>query len=209
MMRLLLSAVVIFGTLAAVAGLSQALFTDTATIENSTFATGSVDLVIAKDDAENSPVLYGPSIGGPNVSGMFPGGGDTFMFWLKNQSDGPASLDLSALINDINGSATLKDDLMVGFSCDVGDDGTADGTIAPKPLSDWGDDALPTSGLGTLTPDDGTNNGTGTDEAKCIMTALLDAGSTASGQNVNFDSEFTGTQTSSLSPSPEPAPSPA
>lgn len=186
-LRLVTGTLMIFGVLAAVAGVSTALFSDTVSIQNSTFATGTADLEIATD-LDGVPGTYGDSILGADVSGMVPGQSEDFDFWLHNASGGTLSLDLSAIVNDISGGAGIRADLMVGFTC-------PDGSILPKSLDDWEDDLAPTGGLGTLTPADGTVDGTGTDEAPCTMTATLDSDSTASGESATFDAVFTGTQT--------------
>ncbi|MEX1997408.1 MAG: TasA family protein [Candidatus Andersenbacteria bacterium] len=213
-MRLLVSGAVILAVLAAVAGVSSALFSDTATLENSTFATGNVDLLIAQEG--NSPVAYLNSIQGPVVENMLPGQTSEFEFWLKNNSsaESEVSLDLSVLIENIQtlpaNSTDIKEDLSVGFSCDVGDDGETlgDGSVDAKPLSDWENDGgIPTGGLGTLGPNDGTVDGEGSDEARCTMTATLDINSEATNKSVNFDAEFTGTQ-STPEATPEPTPLP-
>ena len=210
-LRLLTSALVIFGALAAVAGVSSALFSDSATLENSTFATGEgADLLIAPEGPE-SPGTYADSILGPTITNMLPGDTETFTFWLKNNSDSETlSLDLSTIIENVNSlpvDSTLRDDLSVGFTCDVGDDDstTPDGPgITPKTLNDWDNDVSAMTGLGTLGPNDGTVNGIGSDEAECIMTATLSSSSTAENNSVNFDAEFTGTQaTPTTTPPPE------
>lgn len=181
MIRLLTSGLIIFGVLAAVAGLSVAQFSDSVTIDNSTFATGTVDLQIALNTGADVPGTFGSLITGPDVSGLLPSETETFEFWLKNNTtDGPVSLDISALLTGITTThADMNENLLVGFSCNSGAS-----AIAAKKLSDW------TSSASFVAP---LSLAAGA-QTLCEMTATLDTDATASGgASATFDTTFTGT----------------
>jgi hypothetical protein len=201
MMRLVVSGLVIFAVLAAVAGVSGALFTSAPAIAtDNTFTTGSADLQIASD-VSNAPGTYGSSIPGADVSGLLPGDEETFTFWLKNNSAGDLELDLAAALTNISAATgtDLESNLTVNITCD-NSSANRDGGTGAQNITDW---AAETSAVslndghhalsGRLGASNATN-GSGTDESKCTMTATLASASTAAAQTVSFDAEFTGTQ---------------
>lgn len=199
--RLLTSVGVIFGVLAAVAGVSSALFTsDPATASANTFTTGSANLSIAPDSA-GTPGTYGSSITGANITGLTPGESATFVFWLKNDSTDTLELDLFADLANITANGDLGSMLKVQFTCDnkTNNSSQRDGDTTSKSLTTWGTDVAEQMNQGTdTTPGrlgaSGAANGSGSDEAKCTMTATLDPASNSPATNATFDAVFTGTQ---------------
>lgn len=200
-LRLLMSGLVIFATLAAVAGVSSALFTsEPAIADDNTFTTGSADLLIAADDGLFG---YGSSIAGADVSGLTPGEEANFTFWLKNASDDTMELDLTGDLTDISDLTGTDFDttMSVAFSCDVKNSTSRDGGIAAKNLGTW--DTDPAASMddghhalsGALGPSDVTD-GSGSDEAECTMSVTLDESSTSQDSTASFDAEFVGTQVS-------------
>lgn len=213
--RLILSAGIIFGVLAAVAATSSAIFsTDPATITGNTFATGGADLLIAAPNG-SLPGTYGTSIQGADISGMMPGEEKKFDFWLKNASQGAVELDLTAELTQITfadsaeqplstNETELDTTLTVLISCDVSNASLRDGASTTKNLATWQSDGVTaldqTTSISTnatpgrLGENDGTDNGVGSDEAKCTMTAKLDPNSNAKATATSFNAQFVGTQ---------------
>jgi hypothetical protein len=203
MARLVISGAVVFATLAGVVGVSRALFVSApATATDSTFSTGSANLLIASD-AGVLPGTYGASIPGANVTDMTPGEERTFTFWLKNDSPGNMELDLASDLADISltPSTDLGTALSLDFDCDVKNSTNRDGETPVKNVNAWDADAAEpvddpvdaSTTRGQLGPS-GAADGVGTDEAECVMTTALDSGSTAQSATASFDAVFTGTQ---------------
>lgn len=203
MARMLLSFALVFAALAAVAGISNALFTsEPAIADENTFTTGSADLLIAPD-ATGTPGTYSNTIPGASVAGLTPGETETFVFWLKNDSDDTMELDLTGdltNISDLTGT-DFSTTMLIDFGCDVQNSTARDGSTPIKALGTWDTDLAQTLDdghhalSGILGPSDLTN-GTGTDEAKCTMTVSLDESSTSENSTASFDAEFIGTQVS-------------
>lgn len=202
--RLLGSGAIVFGVLAAVAGISSALFTSSpATATPNTFATGSANLQIASNSGSNPVLPYGTSIPGASVTGLTPGESEDFVFWLKNSSTDNMELDLAADLANIVKPSDLDSKLKVKFSCDVKASSTTerDGDTTEKTLTTWDTDPPEQMNQGADTipgrlGKNGTANGAGSDEAKCTMTTTLDESSTSSNTSASFDAVFTGTQVS-------------
>ncbi|TSC72098.1 MAG: hypothetical protein G01um101438_726 [Parcubacteria group bacterium Gr01-1014_38] len=192
MIRLITSGLIVFGVLAAVAGLSSALFTtNPVTISGNTFSTGTAGLGIARDWDEK----YEDSIKGEMFDDLVPGGDPAHSdFWLWNRSTAPIELNLQTELLKITAPDDLKQDLMIAFSCDVGNDGPGDrdGSIPAMSLADWEKKGV-IGKLGIL-GENGPPDGKGTDEARCTMTANLDEKSNAQGETATFDAQFTGEQ---------------
>jgi len=192
MIRLITSGLIVFGVLAAVAGLSSALFTtNPVTISGNTFSTGTAGLGISLDWDER----YAESIEGKTFENLVPGGDpEHFNFWLWNSSTAPIELNLWTQLLQITAPDDLKQNLMIAFSCDVGNDGEGpgDGSIPAMSLAGWKEKGV-IGQLGTL-GETGAPDGHGTDEARCTMTAHLDEKSNAQGATATFDAKFTGQQ---------------
>ena len=195
MIRLITSGLIVFGVLAAVAGLSSALFTtNPVTISGNTFSTGTAGLGIARDWDEG----YHESIEGEEFGDLVPGGTKySQAFWLWNRSTAPIELNLHTQLLDITAGEDLMENLLIAFACDVGNDnpedqGPGDGHTDLMSLADWKIKGV-IGGLGTL-GEKGLPDGHGTDEARCTMTARLDEKSNAQGATATFDAEFTGEQ---------------
>lgn len=202
-LRLVFSAAMIFAVLAAVAGVSSALFTSAPAIaSDSTITTGSADLLIAEDTG-SGPGTYSALIDGADITGLTPGETEEFSFWIQNTSTDTIELDLAADLTNISDltDTDFGTTMMVGLECDVQTTGTRDGSILAKSLGTWDTDlaALLDDGhhalSGILGPS-GPADGTGTDEAKCTMTIALDEASTSDSSAASFDTELVGTQVS-------------
>lgn len=193
LLRLATSGAMIFGVLAAVAGVSSAIFTTPpATAAANSLSTGNASLLIAPDPISGEPAVgdYTTSIPGAALTGLLPGGAaKTFKFWLKNESDTPIRLDSFADLRNIVKPGDLGSNLSIAFACNVQGLSGVDGAIAAKTLDDWDDDVAPVGGLGTL-----HTKGTASAKADCTMTASLAAASTSQGTTATFDVDFTGTQ---------------
>lgn len=199
--KIALSGISILASLALVGGATFALFTDIATSQNNTFATGNGDLLIAPEGPE-SPGTYVDDIPAPAIdeSDIFPGFTQDYIFWLKNNSSSAISLDLVATFDDVvtTGDAEIANQLNVAFTCqsDTDSNGSFDTTIAtagPFTVNAWDVGSAP---LGTLGANDSTDDGEGADEAECTMTVSLpvSADDTIAGSSVRFDGVFDATQ---------------
>ncbi|OGH14856.1 MAG: hypothetical protein A2860_00650 [Candidatus Levybacteria bacterium RIFCSPHIGHO2_01_FULL_37_33] len=183
-------------------GAAFALFSDQATSNDNTFSSGNADLVIANDVPPGNPDTYADSVAGVSVTDMVPGQVETKDFWLKNDSSGSFSMDLTVDLDDLQGSDTsvLVDELMVMFTCDTDNNGLGDGTdtsTAEKSVQDWLDD-LPVA-LGSVGANQVASNATtdsDQDELICRMTATLpeDSDNDAAGKDLSFDGLFNGIQ---------------
>ncbi len=213
--RLLLSAGIVFGVLAAVAATSSAIFqSNPAKVAGSTFSTGSADLLIAPH-AGTGPGTYSTSTPGATITDLIPGQQKNFDFWLKNAGQGDIELNLTGDVTNIvltdKNNQTLTADatdldtsLKILIKCDVMNTTLRDGASTVKDLATWNTDApealdettVISANItpGRLAKNDGTNNGTGPDEAHCTMTATLENSSTANATSASFDAEFVGTQ---------------
>lgn len=194
--KIAMSAISIMGSLAIMGGVTFALFDDSVTATNNTFAAGNADLKIAPD-ATGSPGPYADTIPGPNFSGMFPGQTKTFEFWLKNESLSAIDLDLTADVEDIlpsgDGDQVIDNALLVSWVCDTsGNGGLEEAPTAEFSPRDWfnGGDAS----VGTLIPGD---------EMICRMFGRLpsDTDNAVAGQSVEFDVRYGATQVPLPSPS--------
>jgi predicted ribosomally synthesized peptide with SipW-like signal peptide len=188
--KILMSGMSIVASLAIMGGTTFALFDDSVTATNNTFAVGNADLQIAPDTG-SGPGTFVESIPGPSFTGMFPGQTKTFEFWLKNSSTSTIDLALTADVSAINPAADGDQDvdnvLLVSWVCDTdGDGGVADNTpsseFSPR---DWftGGNA----GVGTLIPGE---------QMICRMFGELpsSASETVEGETVAFDAKYDATQ---------------
>lgn len=198
-----MSAVSIVTALALAGGATYAFFSDSAQSTDNTFSTGNADLQIAEDVLpQGDPGTYLGSITGVNFSNIAPGFSMDKDFWLKNDSAGNFSMDVTADLTNLTGTTpgTLPDVLMVKFTCDTDNNGLGTGTdtITPeKSVSDWISQS-PVA-LGTIGPNQGASNATTSsdkDELFCRMTASLspELGSEIAGKDLSFDGVFDGTQ---------------
>lgn len=203
LLRLATSGALVFGVLAAVAGVSSALLTtNTVTAAPNTFSTGTASLEIGSDSG-GGPVGYGLTIPGPTESNLVPGDTRVFTFWLRNTSS--TAIDLH-LIGDLanyvfkNGATVITDGdtdldskMKVIFNCDV-EGSSNDGSTLDKTLTSWststpsGDEKFDQGGTAVLgsTP--------ATDEAKCTMSLKLDSTSVSTNHTAIFDAIFHGEQ---------------
>lgn len=172
-----------FSILAAVgllSGATFAFFTDTATSQDNTFATGTADLQIAVDNA-GSPGTYGNEITAPaiNETNIVPGFNKTYKFWLRNNSTG-IDMSLAAALADINTSGLnpdIQNQLSVSIDC---------GTLAgPAVVSGFTGGPYPVRA--SLSAGQ---------EVQCDMNVTLPESIDSSYQasSVRFDGVFTGTQ---------------
>ncbi|OGH14012.1 MAG: hypothetical protein A2687_06115 [Candidatus Levybacteria bacterium RIFCSPHIGHO2_01_FULL_38_26] len=189
--KIALSAMSILTSLALLGGATFALFTDTATSEDNTFASGNADLQISLDDPDSSPVEFLDSIPGPNFTGIFPGESRDFDFWLKNNSSSVIDLDLTADVSSItpdpDGDQTIDNILLLSWTCDINGNGslgdeTPTAEFSPRDWLNGGNAAL-----GSLIP---------AEEMFCRMTGRLPstADSTVANQTVVFDVVYDATQ---------------
>ena len=189
--KILVSGISIFSALAIMGGAAFALFSNSASAINNTFATGNADLQIAQD-LSGTPDTFGDSITGPTFTGMFPGQSRTFDFWLRNNSSSAITLDLTADVNAINpsgdGDQAIDNALLISWTCDTTGNGSLGDETPTSEFSprDWFNGG--NASLSTLAPS--TN-------MFCRMTGRLpsSADSTVADQTVIFDALYDGTQT--------------
>lgn len=201
--RIALSLASIAAAGALVAGATFAFFSDQATSDDNTFSTGNASLLITDDVIPGNPVLpYTESISGVSVSDMIPGQVETKDFWLKNDSAGSFSMDVTADLGGLAGTTPgdLPTTLLVKFTCDTDNNGLGDGadtTTVEKSVQAWVDDS-PVA-LGTIGSNDGPSDATtdsDQDELICKMTATLptSAEDDLAGKDLSFDGLFDATQ---------------
>ena len=152
MKKIILSVLAIALTVGVVSGTAYALFFDTVQVSGITLATGNADLQVAKASGllGLTQGTYGDSMdfGGTfEDDKMFPGWGTTLpkcaLFWLKNNSDSPISLNLTAQLpdggvtEDVLGSwNALKDVVEIGL-----DDTLIGPPIVWNTLAQWNSSA--------------------------------------------------------------------
>lgn len=194
MIRLITSGLIVFGVLAAVVGVSVAVFTDQAAITESQFTTGTVELDIAPntegplvDDTDDSPGSFNAtSISGPIITDLLPTEIETFEFWLRNSTtDGDVSLSLNTAVAAVGTpDPDVSANLLISFACDDDGDGVITGddpAIGPTPLGTWASGPF-VPGF-SLAP---------TIQRHCRMNATLGSGATAEGASASFNATFTG-----------------
>lgn len=189
--RIVMGGLSIVAALTLMGGATFAQFTSSATLDNSTFATGDASLGIAADSAD-APVLgYSTTITGFGpINNIAPGYSANFVFWLRNGSSSAINLDVIAKLTGVSGDEVLQDALKITFTC-TRRDGTT--TIAgPFSVNDWEAGSAP---VGTLLSG-GTADGLGSDETQCVMNVNLPLSSDSSVANktVTFDGQFDATQ---------------
>lgn len=163
---------------------TKAVLSDTATLDNNTFATGTVDLQIATSQSTN------PSSGSFTVDPV-PGFTDTLvpgqtkskLFWLKNNSDN-IDLAIAAQAGEMGGSLNASD-VTITFTPVQSDGVTSVGSPVSGTLNDW---AAGVTSLGN-TIDNDVNSG----RQRFKMDVSLSSTVTTTG-TINFDFVFTGTQ---------------
>ena len=222
MARLVFSGAIVFAVLAAVAGVSGALFTtNPATATANSMSTGNAELQIAHDNGTETPgpVEYGETITGFDpADGLVPGGpAQEFNFWLKNNSDASVDLNLFADLSGFTffdnsgetpedlgsggGGTDIDANLEVGFSCASQGEPEVTGSTPTKTLLGTGGWSNAVAALGdqfveaavVLTPDDDIP-GDGDDEAFCTMTVSLKEGAEDANHSATFDAVFKGQQ---------------
>ena len=180
--KILISGLSIVTTLILVGGSAFAAFSDTATSQNNTFATGDANLQIAADD-NNSPGSYGNFIPAPavNETGIYPGFTKNYKFWLKNTSTSTINLNLAVDLSDIvtTGNSDIANQFKISFKC-----GDADATNAYS-VNTWDSTSAKSLNM-ALSPDT---------QVQCKMTASLEnVDNSYQNSSVRFDGLFTGTQ---------------
>jgi len=197
MARLILSAGIIFGVLAAVAAASSALLqTNNATAATNTFSVASGDILQIAPDVNNGPGTYSTNLTNAfNAAGMLPGDTRQFKFWLKNTTADNIQLHLFGnLANYVfSGDTDLNSKMKVQFLCDVINTGD-DGNTPEQTLSTW--TTSPTTGKKMFDQGGTAILGTTptTNQAQCTMKVTLDSSSTDAGDSVQFDAIFNGEQ---------------
>lgn len=185
-----MSAISMFSALAVMGGATFAVFDDTSTATNNTFATGNANLQIATDTG-SGPGTFVESIAGPNFSGIYPGQTKTFEFWLKNSSTAQIDLnldaDVSAISPDPDGDQLIDNTLLVSWVCDTDGDlslgnNTPSSEFSPR---DWFNGG--SANLGSLTPGE---------QMICRMVGRLpsSADNSVANQTVIFNVEYGATQ---------------
>ncbi len=183
--KILVSGLSVVSTLALMGGTAFALFSDTATATNNTFATGNADLQISLNGED-----YDDSIPGPTFTGMFPGDSRTYDFWLKNNSSAAISLnltsDVSAINPDPDGNQEIDNTLLVSWVCDPENDGFGD-NIPTSEFSprDWFNGG--NASLGSLAQNV---------ELACQLTGRIPSSADGSiaGETIVFDAVYDGVQ---------------
>lgn len=201
--KIAMSTLSIVTVVALVGGATFALFTDQATANDSTFASGDADLKLALDGGagEPAPGVFTDSIDGPDFSNLAPGFNGETTFWLKNVSASAISLDILADIAGVDetagGDATedLGDNLMVKWTCDTDDNG---GLVDNTPTAEFSVNDWATGGnaaLGTLAAGNAI---------VCRMHARVPTtvGNEIEGDSVTFDALYDATQNVPV-PTPE------
>lgn len=192
--RIVLSFLTIVGVVALVAAIAVAAFSDQASLTGNTLSTGTADLKIAPEAA--SPGTYEDSITGFDFDDIVPGGSDTFLFWLNNDSGFPMSIEAeTSITSDTATDPTLSELVNLTLVCDTDKDTSfADETSVTMTVNAF--EGNPTSIDTTLATDTGSTDGTGADEVQCKVTAELDESATndVAASDLEFDITFTGTQ---------------
>ena len=187
--KIAMSLMSITAALVVMGGATYAAFSGSATATNNTFAAGNANLEIAVDN--NGPVAFGPTIAGPNFTGILPGQTKTFDFWLKNTSSDTLTLDLvadvSALNPDPDADQAIDNVLLISWNCDTDFDNSLGNNTPSAAFSprDWlvGGNAS----VGSLP--------SGEDMfCRMIGTLPLSADNTVAGETVAFDVKYDATQ---------------
>lgn len=173
------SLVVVFVVVAAAAGATYAIFSDTATIGDSTFSTGTADLKIW--DPTPTPGAWAETTEGFTTPALLPGqSADPFHFRLRNFNN--ATMDVRAELTPDPAVAGLGDWVRVKFECDTTPGGPYETTTGEWTVNQWiaGSDMLPDLPGGQA--------------YECRLMARLDAGApnAVQGQNLTFGALFTG-----------------
>lgn len=164
---------------------TKAVLSDTATLDNNTFSTGTVDLQISTSQSTNpntNSFTVDPVPGFSDT--LVPGQTKSKLFWLKNNSDN-IDLAIAAQAGDFGGTLNGTD-VTITFTPVENDGVTPAGSPVSGTLNDW---AAGVSSLGN-TIDNGANSG----RQRYKMDVSLSSTVTTVG-SVNFDFVFTGTQT--------------
>lgn len=198
-----MSALSIVTIVGLVGGATFALFTDQATANDSTFASGEADLKLALDAGAGEPaaLAFTDSIDGPDFTNLAPGFSGETTFWLKNTSTAAISLDIVADLADVtqvaggDSTANLADNLLVKWTCDTDDNG---GVSDNTPTAEFSVNAWATggnAGLGTLAAGNAII---------CRMYARVPTtvGNEIEGDSVTFDTLYDATQ--NVPPTPAP-----
>jgi hypothetical protein len=204
--RLIMSAAIIFGVLAAVAAASNALLqTNNATATGNDFSVASADILEIAADVNNGPGPYATTLlDAFNAAGMVPGDTREFKFWLRNTTNDDIELhlfgDLANYVfthdaTSISSTATELDaNMKIKFLCDV-INSTNDGNTPEQTLTAWTSSAA--TGKQQF-DDEGTvvlgATPSNTNQAQCTMRVTLDSDSEDEGDSVQFDAIFSGEQ---------------
>lgn len=135
MKKIWLSVLAIVVTVGIAAGVTYAVFTNTAASGPNTFATGNADLKIAIDtDKDGIKSAWGDSATPAFPEGwedLYPGWENSYWIYLKNESSSPITLKVRPEVSN-NDWNNLLDNIYLGFSW-------LDGShqVGPWPLRDW------------------------------------------------------------------------
>lgn len=165
---------------------TKAVLSDTATLDNNTFATGTVDLQISTSQSTNpngSSFTVDPVPGFNDT--LVPGQTKSKLLWLKNNSEN-IDLAIAAQAGDFGGSTLNGSDVTISFTPVENDGTTPVGSPVSGTLNDWAAGVL---SLGN-TIDNGSNSG----RQRYKMDVSLSSTVVTTG-SINFDFVFTGTQT--------------
>lgn len=199
--KIAMSALSIVTVVALVGGATFALFTDQATANDSTFASGNADLKLALDNGTGEPAAgnFADSIESPDFTNLAPGFTGDMTFWMKNTSTSAISLDVVADLTDLTGTAgpggvnNLPDALLVKWTCDTDDNGgLQDNTPTGEfSVNQW--IAGGTASLGSLAPGNAI-------VCRMHSRVLPTAGNEIQGDSITFDTVYDATQ--AVTPTP-------
>lgn len=157
---------------------TRALLSDTVTLTDNTYSTGSIDLQIGKDGDAN---WYNTTLVGFTNLNLLPGQSAVNYPWLKNNSNTDMTISVKASVTD---SALDPDKVLVSF-VPVDGAGNPVGTVfGPYPLSGY---AAGYSNLPDTLPVGA--------ERRYKMTVQIASDVVTPNATSKFDLEFVGTQT--------------
>jgi len=107
-----------------VAGVTQAVWTDPATITDNTFTSGNADLDLWDGSDWQDTINTFSDVN------IYPGWTKDFTFYVKNNSSADIPLDITVELSSLGGNLGLKDNLKLEFIWDGGSAG-------PQSLSWW------------------------------------------------------------------------
>lgn len=135
--RLIVSLALIALTLAGVTGATIAYFSDTVQVTGITIAMGTADLEMSYQGNEPSNYQDGPITLDLNLSGLYPGVGESGSFWLRNVSQSPIALRPFVRLTSAGGDwDALKNKIEVRIT-DKGHDGSGTYSWGWRDLEWW------------------------------------------------------------------------